>query len=168
MKEMKLKIIISGVVLLMFVVTTFFVSCNDNEDSDVEYYSLEQDSQKFLKQQGGTIIEIRFGMKSKGRWPNNYCVPGGFACILFLTHGEPPINPPKDWSYLYYEKYGSSLYANLTNSRNVIDWEISCAYASEDEINDFLKRIEKGYIDFTEEVKIEEPEMLKSMQLDNS
>lgn len=145
-----------------------FVSCNNNEDVVTDDFVTGINSQKTSAPSGGTIIEFHFGMKSKDRWPNNYCVDGGFVCVLFLTHGEPPIKVPKDWVYPYYEKYGESTYAHLTYSKNSIDWNVSCKYATEEERNEFLKRIENGYIDFTEEVMIEEPEMLRYIDTDNS
>lgn len=168
MKTKKIKIIAVGVSLLMISLGLFFVSCNNNEDVATDNFATGLNFQKASAPSGGTIIEIHFGMRSKGRWPKNYCVKGGFVCILFLTHGEPPVKVPNDWVYSYYEKYGESTYAYLTYSKNSIDWSVSCKYATEDEKNDFLKSIEKGYIDFTEEVEIEEPEILKSMQVDNS
>ncbi len=166
---MKTKVISVSLGLLSVVLLVIFLnSCNDREDITMNDSVSSLNSQKTSKSGDGTIIEFHFGMKSKGRWSDNYCVDGGFLCVLFLTHGEPPIKIPKDWVYSYYEKYGESIYAYLTYSKNSINWNVSCKYATEDEKNDFFKRIEKGYIDFTEEVEIEEPEMLKSMQVDNS
>lgn len=159
---------------IMTIMSITFISCSDEDVTDQSNIKGVLSKSTDGNDKMITIFDVRFGQKSKQRWPHNYCVPRGFACLLFFSDGQPPIVPPTipspgPWADSLAINYGYHVYGlSKPIDDSTLLWQINHKYATDGSDSSEVAMIRRsGYMDFSDEVEIQDTILLSSIGVRN-